>query len=248
MTGLHGNVAGALAADAPVPAALDFVREPKPVWRNELGGLTFAGRLGTEAVFAKWAPPNGGPGRNLGLAAERDRLLWAEQFTLVPHVLDYRTDGRGEVLVTRAIRGQSAVSERWLAEPSTAVRALATGLRALHDMLPVAECPFDWSVEMRLAGHPELDDLKKPPPTDILVVAHGDPCAPNTLLGDDGGWTAHVDLGRLGIADRWADIAVASRNTVMNYGPGWENAYLDAYGIDGDPVRMAYYCALWDRT
>ena len=45
------------------------------------------------------------------------------------------------------------------------------------------------------------------PPVDRLVVCHGDACAPNTLLTDDGRWSGHVDLGQLGVADRWADLA-----------------------------------------
>ncbi|WP_443062724.1 phosphotransferase [Streptomyces sp. NBC_00390] len=57
---------------------------------------------------------------------------------------------------------------------------------------------------------------------DRLVVCHGDACAPNTVVGDDGTWTGHVDLGTLGAADRWADLAVATWSTQWNYGPGWE--------------------------
>ena len=44
-----------------------------------------------------------------------------------------------------------------------------------------------------------------------LVVCHGDACNPNFLLADDGNFTGYVDLGGLGVADRWADLAVASR-------------------------------------
>jgi kanamycin kinase len=33
---------------------------------------------------------------------------------------------------------------------------------------------------------------------------------------------------------------------VWNYGPGWEEPLLDAYGIEQDPVRVAYYRLLWD--
>jgi hypothetical protein len=58
------------------------------------------------------------------------------------------------------------------------------------------------------------------PPPDRLVVCHGDSCAPNTLLSEDGRWSAHVDLGRLGVADRWAGLAVAVWSTEWNYGPG----------------------------
>src|ERR1017187_5030707 len=74
-----------------------------------------------------------------------------------------------------------------------------------------------------------------------LVVCHGDSCAPNTLLTDDGRWSAHVDLGALGTADRWADLAIATWNVTLNYGTGWENLLLDAYGVALDAERSRYY-------
>ena len=91
-----------------------------------------------------------------------------------------------------------------------------------------------------------LQSLLDYPDIDQLVVCHGDACAPNTMITDDGHWSGHVDLGQLGVGDRWADLAVATWSTQWNYGDGWENALLDAYGIGPDPVRTAYYRRLWD--
>lgn len=237
--------AGPPDVDIPLPAAFAGLHGVfRPVWRNELGGLTFRGSLGAERVYVKWAPS----GVGLDLAAERDRMLWAIAYTPVPIVLEYRDTPDGELLVTRAIAAENAVSPRWLTDPTAAVRALARGLRHWHDVLPVAECPFDWSPAMRLEGAAGCDDLVAYPPVERLVVAHGDPCAPNTLLSADGRAVAHVDLQRLGAADRWADIAVAARNTGLNYGQGREGAFLEAYGVDPDPERQAYYLELWDRT
>jgi kanamycin kinase len=88
-----------------------------------------------------------------------------------------------------------------------------------------------------LAAEAALDRLADAPPADKLVVCHGDSCAPNTLLTGDGRCSGHVDLGELGVADRWADLAVATWSTTWNYGPGWETALLDAYGIAPDPDR-----------
>ncbi|HEY1642329.1 MAG TPA: phosphotransferase, partial [Streptosporangiaceae bacterium] len=93
---------------------------------------------------------------------------------------------------------------------------------------------------------PALDRLTAIPPADRLVVCHGDACAPNTMLSDDGRWSAHADLSDLGVADRWADLAVATWSTTWNYGPGWERPLLDAYGIDPDPGRTGYYRLLWE--
>lgn len=91
-----------------------------------------------------------------------------------------------------------------------------------------------------------LAALAEPPPIDRVVVCHGDTCAPNTLLDDAGRFAGHVDLGALGVADRWADLAIATWSTRWNYGPGWERALLDAYGIAPDDDRTRYYRLLWD--
>jgi len=233
-----------------------------PVWRNQLGGLTWQLGDGPHRRFVKWAPADS----RLDLAGEVERLRWAAPFTPVPVVLEHDGDDDGEWLLTAGLRGRSAVDPRWLADPGPAVDAIGAGLRALHDALPVAGCPFDWSAGARLADvrlasmrrerfSPEhaaltvaevLARLADVPDVDRLVVCHGDACAPNTLVDDDGGWSGHVDLGSLGVADRWADLAVATWSTGWNYGPGWESRLLAAYGVEDDPARMAYYRLLWD--
>jgi kanamycin kinase len=177
----------------------------------------------------------------------------------VPPVLEARAD----LLVTAALPGRSAVDPRWTASPQQAAAAVGQGLRALHDALPVDGCPFSWSAADRLADlrfdpaawHPDhahlgveeaRDGVAVPPPVDRLVVCHGDACVPNTLIADDGSPAGHVDLGALGVADRWADLAVATWSTVWNYGPGYEEVLLAAYGVDPDPARTAYYRLLWE--
>ncbi|MFE6970992.1 phosphotransferase [Isoptericola sp. NPDC057653] len=225
-----------------------------PVWRNELGGLTFrlappgaatAHGIATGDRYVKWVPA-GVVG--LDLDAEADRLAWAGRYTPVPRVLDRGEDADGRWLLTAGIPGRSAVDPRWLAHPETAARAVGAGLRALHDALPVADCPFSWGVDDRVArlGPAARAQVGAVPDVDRLVVCHGDPCAPNTLLDDGGSWTAHVDLDALGVADRWADLAVASYSLEWNYGDGYEPDFFDAYGIAPDAGRIAFYRHLWD--
>jgi len=237
------------AADIAVPSVVRRIAAGAsliPVWRNELGGVTFRTDDGR---FIKHGPRNA----ETTMAGEAERLAWARVYTPVPEVLALDEDGTHEWLVTRALPGLSAVDPRWIAEPATAVAAVGAGLRALHDALPVEDCPFDWSVPSRIgAAHDRGIRLPKAlrtaPPVDRLVVCHGDACCPNTLLGEEGRWSAHVDLGALGVADRWADIAVAAMSTEWNYGPGWDGALLDAYGIAPDAERMAFYRDLWNAT
>ena len=197
----------------------------------------------------KWNPAGSGE----SLAEEARRIRWLAGRFPAPEVVGSGDDASGEWLATRAIHARSAVASPWLERPDVAVRAIAEGLRRLHEGLDPATCPFDWSVGRRLAeahaaGHPIPDELAAPPPVDRLVVCHGDPCAPNTLIDDDGAFRAIVDLGRLGVADRWADLAVVSMSLEWNYGPGFESLFFGAYGIEPDPVRVAYYCALWNTT
>ncbi|RKE20441.1 aminoglycoside 3'-phosphotransferase [Streptomyces sp. TLI_171] len=235
------------------------------VWRNELHGLTFRLGDGPGRRFAKWAPAGSGA----DLRNEAERMRWARRFTTVPEVLGLGGDDSGRWLLTAGLPGRSAVDAELKRDPATAVRAIGEGLRAFHEALPVAECPYDWSAQRRIAKavelrrdpadwHPDLHHygtvdralavLADPPPADGTVVCHGDACAPNTLVGDDGRPTGHVDLGALGVADRWADLAVASWSTVWNYGPGWERPLLEAYGVEPDEERLAYYRLLWDLT
>ncbi|SIT86608.1 kanamycin kinase [Microbacterium sp. RU33B] len=217
-----------------------------PVWRNDLGGVTFRT---DDDRFLKFGPRNA----ESTMAGEAERLRWAGGWLTVPRILEAGADDTHEWLVTAALPGLSAVDPRWIAAPAVAVRAVGEGLRALHDALPVEDCAFDWSVERRIAnaagrGIRVPDDLRTAPPIDRLVVCHADACCPNTLLGDDGRWLAHVDLGLLGTGDRWGDIAVAAMSTEWNYGPGWEDALLEAYGVAPDHERLAYYRELWNAT
>jgi kanamycin kinase len=258
-------IAGAPSGEVEVPEALLPLfegRACRPVWRNELGGLTF--EVPGE-FFVKWAPADSG----LQLDVEAHKLRWAEPFTPVPRVIGQGQDEDGSWLQTLALHGKSAVDERWRADPVRAVQALGEGLRALHDALPVDECPFDWSAQTRVAAAQRtraagrdpaqwfeehrglsvdeaLARVAEPPPPDRLVVCHGDACAPNTLIDDDGRWSGHVDLGSLGVGDRWSDLAVATWSTEWNYGPGFEETLLTSYGISPDPLRTAYYRLLWD--
>jgi kanamycin kinase len=217
-----------------VPPAVSSLAGGKPitpVWRNELGGLTFQLGSGPGARFVKWSPAGAG----LDLRAEATRLAWAAAYTPVPRVLDVAPDGSW--LLTEALHGQSAVAPRWVAEPRVAVTAIGAGLRALHESLPVSDCPFRWV--------PEQGSVADAPQPERLVVCHGDACAPNTLIGPDGHWSGHVDLGQLGVGDPWADLAIATWSTEWNYGPGWADTLLAAYGIEHDAERTAYYRRLW---
>jgi kanamycin kinase len=231
LAGLH-----ALGDDQVPDIVLDIAagRPAELTWRNELGGLTF--RVGD--TFVKWSPP----AISAGLERERARLEWLAGRHPAPRVLDHGRDGAAHWLLTEALPGGSAVGDTWRARRPEAIRAIATGLRALH-AIGVDDFPDDWTSEVWVGRSP--DSIGQRPPIDAPVLVHGDACAPNTLISAEGSWTGNVDFGDLAVGDRWADLAVASMSLDWNFGTGHQDELFEAYGIAPDADRIRYYRALW---
>jgi len=213
------------------------------VWRNELGGLTFRAHGAWGKRYIKWQPlAELGPTKrkDVDLVTESEKLRWAGQFVTVPHVLDCGEQGGFAWLITEAIDAIPAVDPRWHDKAEVTVRAIATGLRRLHDALPVESCPFR---ETWIGSEVAVPAPKR------LVVCHGDPCVPNTLLTCDGGFAGHVDLSRLGVADCWADLAIAtySISWKVNFGRSYDELFFSTYGVEPDMERIRFYRDMWDR-
>ncbi len=225
--------------DQPIP---DIVVElagstrPELIWRNDLGGLTF--RIGTR--YLKWNP------RTTGIDLEREgrRLLWLEGRHPAPRVAGYGEDEDAQWLLTEAVPGELAVGDRWRARRAEAIAAIAAGLRAIH-AVHIGDVPSEWAKEAWVGRQPV--NLGRRPPIEQPVLVHGDACAPNTLISEAGIWTGNVDFGDMGVGDRWADLAVASMSLDWNFGEGHQQELFDAYGIEPDPERIAYYRALWEQ-
>lgn len=198
------------------------------VWQNELGGVTARIDRRSGSVFAKWDPADS-PASLLG---EAERMRWLTGAGIaVPRVVELRAHATGDVLVTQAVDAVSIVSADGLRDPERAAAALGVGLRRLH-ALPASDCPFPaprWSAAERVHDP---------------VVCHGDPCAPNTLLAD-GAFAALVDLGDVGVGDRWSDLAIASWSLEWNGLGDAEPAFWDAYGERRDEQRLQRWRALW---
>lgn len=223
--------------DAPVPEVVLEIASGRPtelIWRNELGGLTF--RIGD--AYLKWNPPSTGA----DLEREWVRLEWLAGRHPAPQVIDHGEDRGAQWLMTAALPGDSAVGDTWRARRSEAIRAIATGLRALH-AVPVDDFPDGWTSEVWVGRTPA--SLGPRPRVESPVLVHGDACAPNTLISADGRWTGNVDFGDLAVGDRWADLAVASMSLDWNFGVGHQAELFDAYGIEPDLERIRYYRALW---
>ena len=189
---------------------------------------------------------------------EAKRMRWLQLYSPVPHVIDHGEGDGLSWLLTEGLPGRNAIDPGLLAEPAALVAALGRGLRRFHDGTPAAACPFRFTNEFAMervrervrtrdvtaAQLERLESLR--PATEDLVVCHGDPCLPNFLV-EDGEVTGYVDLGDVSIADRWRDIAIALWSVTRNLGPGWEDVFLRAYGVERDEARVAFYQELYWR-
>lgn len=233
----------------PVPAAITDVvgKRAKVIWVNQEGGMT--ARIDSDPmVFVKWDPI----GSKESLADEAGRMQWLAGRHPVPKVIDLIARDDGDLLITEAVTDESgavalsAVDPIWAERPNTAIRAIAVGLRTMHS-LPIEECPFEWSVGQRLSDARQIPaGFPDRPPIDVLAICHGDPCSPNTLIDAEGNFAASIDLARVGVADRWADLAVATMALAWNYRNYDEAVFWEEYGAEPDVERIEYYRALWN--
>lgn len=259
------------------------------VWRLE--------RVGEPAMFLKVAPEVGG-GAAL-LRAEADRLAWLSRLLAdaaphsgvdpggsrgrfgggpvagisVPSVVASATDpASGEhYLATTELVGSPAARSEILTDAEALIDALASGLRALHD-LPRAPCPFVVSVDgllreaaervrLGLVDRRQFEPIHaryspeqlyrhllamRPEVPEDPVVVHGDPTLDNTLIA--GGRVAgYVDLGRAGVSDRYLDLAIVARELATRVSPHALGPFFTAYGVAGPDVRKVDFYLLLDE-
>ncbi len=209
------------------------------------------------------------------LAGEAERSRWLRAQGLpAPEVLDTGDDGTWRWMLTAAVPGRS-LAEPWPADrrPDLVV-AVAQTLVALHALDP-STCPFKRGAAVTVAaaaaaaaaGEIDLDDLDDEragrdaagllaeliatrPPSEDLVVCHGDLSAPNVLVDpDDLTVTGLVDLGRIGVADRHQDLALLTRDLGGELDPGYGSGEVDLLlstyargtGVVADGDRLAWY-------
>jgi kanamycin kinase len=204
------------------------------------------------------------------LADEAARLQWAAACLPVPVVVSLERREATTVLITKALPGRDATDPIWRQDVAQLVEAFGRGLRDLHAAVGEQQCPYRFGIDVALAhvrnrmaagtlnparGHREHRHLsaaaalarleRTAPAAEDLVVCHGDYCPPNVLL-EGGRVTGYLDLGELGVADRWWDIAVGGWSTGWNFGSEFEPLFYASYGVDPDPERIAFYRLLYD--
>lgn len=219
--------------------------EASLVWVNPLMGRTY--RLDTEAgtQFLKLSPKDAPASHDVLLEAER--LRWVEDRVPVPVVLETGSNDVASWMRTEGLTGVAASDQRWRSDPRATATSLGRAVRAFHDNLTssVTDCPWSWRVADRLTARPESAQARAmsadAPEEADLVVGHGDLCTPNVLLTDEGSLAGFVDLGKLGVADRAADLGCGVWSLEFNQLGFVVDEFLAAYGLPVDRVAVEWY-------
>ncbi|MFD1033097.1 APH(3')-I family aminoglycoside O-phosphotransferase [Sphingomonas hankookensis] len=203
------------------------------------------------------------------IVAEMVRLRWLAAHLPVPKLVAFAATPDAAWLLTTALPGETAwqLLDRAPEQRGAVVDALARFLRRLH-AIPVAACPFDAGHAHRMhlararidAGSVDEDDFDDAragwsadqvwealaahlPLAVDPVVTHGDFSLDN-LLVQDGEVMGCIDLGRVGIADRYQDLAILA-NGLGEFDAALVARMLAAYGIAApDEVKTTFHLLL----
>ncbi len=250
------------------PSLADYVAGYRAtlITDGESGGIVH--RLDTDgrpSLFLKQ-----GAGRvAVDIADEYARLRWLAGRWAVPQVVGYADTEAGAWLLTTALPGRAAYG--WLGDHpeqrEVAVRSIAAFLRQLHAE-PIDTCPFNAALPLRRAaaaanfetGLVDLDDLDPEregwsgeqlwahfesllPLEADPVVTHGDFSLDNIFLDADGAVTGCLDVGRVGVADRYQDLAILW-HSLREFGDDLADTMLASYGVALDRKKIDLHLVL----
>jgi len=205
-------------------------------------------------------------------------LQWLEGKAPVPKVAAHEVQNGQDWLLMTRIRGEELCKPGVMSNPTLLLDCMAEALHTLWS-IPVTDCPFERTVADNLSHaeaairngrfvssgcEPEtfgpdgfdnpqalLEWLRSHLPPQDRAVTHGDFCLPN-LFTDGKRFTGFIDVGNVGVGDRWMDLALGWRSLKHNsdghYGKIYPNIHPDdlflAAGVPKDEEKLRYYILL----
>lgn len=210
---------------------------------------------------------------------EYEIMCWLDGKLPVPHPIAYEQMNDKNYLLMTRISGEMACSEKYMCNPELLTELLADALKALWQ-IDIKNCPCNWNLRRKLElvryridhglidmEHVEPDTfgkngfasqeelygwLMEHRPKEELTLSHGDFCLPNIFF-EGQRLAGFIDLGRMGLADKWQDIALCYRSLLHNYDgtyngkkyEGFEPGMLfEKLGIEPDWEKIRYYLLL----
>ena len=206
------------------------------------------------------------------LAREAAMTRFFHEKGLGTEVLDYRTEGERDWLLTLRVPGEDCTHADYVSNPERLCDLTAALLRELHEC-DTAGCPipdhtarylalaehnyrtghYDTSLFPDNWGYASADEawrvieseghLLK---TDTLL--HGDYCLPNIML-DNWNFSKFIDVGNGGVGDRHVDLFWGAWSLFFNLKTDrLRDRFFDAYGrdkIDLDLLRVVAACEVF---
>jgi aminoglycoside 3'-phosphotransferase-2 len=238
----------------------------EPVTRGLGGASVFRVRTpGSADCYLKTA--KGRTANNLRSEIARTEWLGG-QGTRVPDVLRTINTGR-MVAVMMSVMPGDPPQDCGVPTPDILTR-IARAFAALH-ALPVAACPYDETLGIRLARargdvmrgaidaegfDPRNQDVtperlferlvSTAPASEDLVVVHGDATFDNILVDGDG-TIGFIDCGNAGRADRYIDLAIIATEIEQHFGAQWVEPFARAYSpVPWDGTKARFYSDLYE--
>lgn len=133
-------------------------------------------------------------------------------------------------------------------------RLKAAEYNVLHDLVDIDNAePKTFGVNGFKDPKELLNWLMVNQPDEDIVLTHGDYCLPN-IFAIENNISGYIDLGKMGPADRWQDIAIAIRSLDHNFDGRYSNGkrifdfkahmLLEKLGIEFDKQKYQYYILL----
>ena len=213
--------------------------------------------------------------------SERDIVEWLNGRIPIPEIpIDCVENETAYTLMTR-VNGKMLCDQEFLYNPSKLIKYVAEGLKLLWNV-KVDDCPLKVSrlderlkearrnvenglvdmdnVEPETFGPNGFSDpeelliwLEQNRPLEDIVLTHGDFCLPNIFIDNDK-ISGFIDLGKMGPADRWQDLAIVLRSLEHNFSGKYNNGktylkfepqmLLDELGMEMDEAKNKYYMLL----
>lgn len=206
-------------------------------------------------------------------------MQWLNNKIPVPKVICYEvSDGKSYLLMSK-IKGVMSCDEACLEDSERTVTALADGLEMLWNV-DIAECPRIFSLDSDLAearynvinNISDLNEINDFSFSDTVIEApiqllewpennrseyelalsHGDYSLPNIFISN-GKISGFIDLGDMGIADKYKDIVSCYRSLKNNFNGSFGGKVYESFdpdillsklNIKIDPDKLRYYMLL----
>lgn len=206
-------------------------------------------------------------------------MKWLKEKVPAPQVLFHMFEEDKSYLLMTKIDGKMSCDNDYLENCDVMVDVLVSALKRLWEV-DISSCSSDWTlknklkeakmrVENNLVDEDDVDPntfgengFKDPQalydwlvanqPEEDLVLSHGDFCLPNIFIKDNQ-LAGYIDLGRMGKADRWQDIALCYRSLRDNMNGSYggkvhkdfdPDILFEKLGIEIDVEKLKYYLLL----